>query len=291
MRNNQEEAQIKNSRVYVDYYNRLKLMALNLFEWVNVPNSIDVRFLETKLYKNGYCIFFEDKDLGYLTLGGAISGAFNVYEIPLQRNAIATNGYQAQRNAQNSVIIFNNYIHTPNILTIELYAERLTEVQRSIDVNVRSQKHPILLNADEKTKLTLRNAWMQYDGNEPIIMGNKGYKLSELMEVIDFDTTTYNIDKLTLLKHDIWNECLTFLGLNNANSDKKERLITNEVDANLEAVEMSRQAMLSSRQQACDEINVMFKLDPPMSVKFKLKDTQPINNNQDLKETEDQQNE
>ena len=42
-----------------------------------------------------------------------------------------------------------------------------------MDVNIQAQKTPILILAEESQRLTMQNAYMQYDGNEPFIFGNK----------------------------------------------------------------------------------------------------------------------
>ena len=71
----------------------------------------------------------------------------------------------------------------------------------------------------------------------------------------------YVADKLLVYKHELWNECLTFLGINNINGDKKERLIVDEANANTQLIELSADIMLASRQEAVKEINKKFGLN------------------------------
>lgn len=245
-----------NNKTYIDYYNRLMEMALNVFEWKNLPDTIDERFLELALYEHGYCVYFNDEFIGDLALTCTIGGQLDVYRIPILRRAYAQNGYNKLLTSKDSVLIFNNYLHTPTSLTIELFARRLYEIERTIDVNVKAQKTPNLILSSEQQRLTMQNLYMQYDGNEPFIFGDKN---------MDFDgvkslktDAPFVADKLQILKHQIWNEALTFCGIENSNADKKERLVSDEVGSNYGNIEAQRNVMLNARRQAVKKINKMF---------------------------------
>lgn len=248
-----------NNKTYIDYYDRLKELALNVFEWENLPPSVDERFLELTLFDLGYCLYFNDEIIGNLALTCTIGGQLDVYCIPLMRRAYAVNGYNKLCTAKDSVLIFNNYLHTPTQLTIELFARRLYEIERAIDVNVKGQKTPTLILASEQQRLTMRNLYMQYDGNEPFIFGDKNMDI-EGIKTLKTDAP-YVADKLNNLKHQIWNEALTFCGIENSNQDKKERLVSDEVGSNYGNVEAQRNVMLNARKQAVKQINAMFGTD------------------------------
>lgn len=267
-----ESAEI-NAKTIIDYRNRLTELALNVFEWVNVPDTINTEFLEKKLFYEGYCIYFRDDIIGDLTLTGSLGGRLNVYDEPLYRQVISGNGYNKQLSHTNSVIIYNNARHTPTFSTIELFAKRLYEIERAIDVNVKGQKTPVIILCNEKQRLTMQNLFMQYDGNEPFIFGDKELDLSGISSIKT--DSPFVADKLEVLKHNVWNESLTFLGIENSNQDKKERLVTDEVSGNAGHVEAQRNAMLVSRQRAAERINKMFNLD--ISVKFRSSIQSDIN--------------
>lgn len=253
------ESAYMNNRTYLQYYNRLTELAISMFEWQNLPKTVDQRFLEMCLFGDGMCVFFQDEVLGYLSLQCMIGGELNVYRIPMERKAYATNGYQRNLDETNSVIIFNNYLHTNSLLDVEMFSKRLYNLDRAIDVNANAQKTPVLIQCDESQRLTMKNLYKQYEGNEPFIFGSKGLDASGL-KVLQTGAP-YVADKLYELKTQIWNEALTYLGISNINVVKKERMITDEVTRNQGGTVASRYSRLESRRQACKQINEMFNLN------------------------------
>lgn len=250
------ESALLNNRTYLQYYNRLLELAINMYEWKNLPDTVDERFLELTLFSDGMAVYFRDEILGDLCLQTMIGGNLDVYRIPMERTAYAANGYQVRLNPTNSVIIFNNYTHTNSMLDIEMYARRLYNIERTIDVNVNAQKTPVMVIGSEAQRLTLKNLMMQYDGNEPFIYGDDKLNVNAL-NVLRLDAP-YVADKLNILKRQIWNEALTYLGIENSNTEKKERLITDEITSNLGGVEAQRFCRLNARRKAADQINAMF---------------------------------
>ena len=162
----------RNNRSYIQYYDRLTELSVSMFEWKNLPDSIDARFLELVLFSDGMSVFFKDDVMGYLSLRTMIGGHLNVYQIPTVRTAYASNGYNRHLDETNSVIIFNNLLHTTSRLAVENYAQRLYNLDRTIDVNANAQKTPVLISCEESQRLTLKNLYMKYDGNEPVIYGD-----------------------------------------------------------------------------------------------------------------------
>lgn len=255
----QTEAFLQNQRTYLQYVNRLTELSISMFDWKNLPNTIDARFLELALFNDGMAVFFKDEVMGYLGLQVMIGGALDVYRIPITRTAFAQNGYQIKLDQSNSVIIFNNMLHTNSILDVQEMSKRLYEIQRTIDINVIQQKTPKIITCTENQRLVMKNLYAQYMGNEPFIFGDKNLDLSGIKT---FDTTSpYVADKLYDLKTQYWNEALTYLGISNVNTVKKERMITDEVQRNLGGTIASRYSRLFMRQQACEQINKMFGLN------------------------------
>lgn len=249
----------KNSATFIQYYNRLTELSISMFDWQNVPDTVDIRFLELTLFGNGQAVFFKDEVLGYLCLPCATSGQWNVYNIPTKRRAYASNSYNRELDDTDSVIIFNNMLHTPSRLDVQMFSRRLEELDRIIDVNVRAQKTPVLIKCGENERLSMKQLYEQYDGNQPFIFGQSELRANAL-QVLKTDAP-YIADNIYQLKSQYWNEALTYLGISNTNVNKKERLISDEVTRNMGGVIASRYSRLESRRTAADQINKMFGLD------------------------------
>lgn len=244
---------------------RFSELALSVFKWENLPDTVDERFLELTLYTDGQAVFFKDEVLGELCLQCAVNGPFDVYRIPIRRRAYAVNGYQKYLTNKDSVIIWNNKLHTNTEPDMRVFARRLWDLDRSIEVNARAQKTPVLLQGPEEQRLTLLNLYKEYDGNTPVICGDKNLNL-EGFKSISTQAPFVGLD-LYQLKTQIWNEALTYLGISNLTVQKKERVNTDEVARSMGGTLASRNARLEARKKAAEEINKMFDLN--ISVHFK----------------------
>jgi hypothetical protein len=257
---NFEESLSMNNYTYMQYAYRLMELSISMFEWKNLPEGIDERFLEMVLFTDGHAVFFKDDELGdYLALQCLINGKLNVYRIPIKRRAFAVNGYQKQLTDKDSVIIFNNMLHTNSWLDVKMFAKRLYNLDRIIDVNANAQKTPILIKGNEQQRLTLTNLYKEYDGNAPVIFADKSLDMNAL-QVLSTQAP-YVADKIYQLKTQIWNEALTYLGISNVSFQKRERMVSDEVTRSQGGTVASRYSRLNARRQACEQINKMFGLN------------------------------
>lgn len=248
-----------NNRTYQHYYNRLTELAISMFEWQNLPDTVDARFLELSLFSTGMAVFFKDDELGYLALQTMIGGNLDVYNVPKIRRAYATNGFNMPLSENDSVIIWNNMLRTNCLTDIELFARRLYECDRTIDVNIKAQKTPVAILCDENQRLTMKNMYAQYDGNEPFIFGTKDLDIKKIQAITT--GAPFVADKVMQTKIQIWNEAMTYLGISNVNFQKKERMVTDEVTRNMGSTVSSRYTRLEMRKKACKEINKLFGLN------------------------------
>nr|UWG18445.1 MAG: Connector [Bacteriophage sp.] len=252
-----DESMILNNLTYRQYLNRLTELAISMFEWKNLPDTVDERYLELHLFETGCMVYFKDEIIGDLCLDCIVNGRLDVYGNPLLRRAYSGyNNYQKLLKYDNSVIIWNNYLHSNSILDVEMFARRLYNIDRIIDINANAQKTPVLVLGNEKQRLTLLNLYKEYDGNAPFIFGDKNLDINALKALST--NAPYVCDKLYQLKTQIWNEALTYLGISNINIQKKERLITDEVTRNQGGTIASRYSRLETRRQAVEKINEMF---------------------------------
>lgn len=259
------ESALKNRIAHDQYLERLTELAISMFDWQNLPDTVDARFLELALFSEGMSVFFKDEVVGYLCLKVMPQAPLDVYEIPRGRRAYAVNGYQKELTIDDSVIIYNNMLHTNSVTMVEMFATRLAELDRIVEINAQAQKTPLLVQGSETQRLTLKNLYKEYAGNAPVIFGDKNLDINSL-KVLKTDAP-YVADKIYQLKMQIWNEALTYLGISNLNIQKKERLISDEAIRSQGGTIASRYSRLSERRNACDKINDMFGLN--ISVDFR----------------------
>ena len=248
-----------NDKTLFDYQDRLRMLATSLFTWEGLDEVAGTgasRFLEQVLFEDGRACFVQDNELGYMALRCNPNDKFNVYNLPIKVTAFSFQ-YNKQFAFDDIVYIMNNEIQKPTRMALELFCYRLYETERTIDVNLIAQKTPVLIEGDSKSILTLKNVYMQYSGNVPFVFGNKQFDISNKLNVLKTDAP-YIVDKLDVHKHQIFDDALTLLGIDNANTDKKERLITNEVESNEQLINYYLNCWYKTRKRACDEINNKF---------------------------------
>lgn len=268
-----DESAVINNYTYTQYFDRLTELAISMFEWKNVPDTIDPRYLELTLFEKGCAVYFNDEEIGDLCLSCINSGNFDVYGTPVLRRAYSSyNNYQKLLKYNNSVIIWNNYLRTNSIMQIEMYASRLYNLDRIIDVNANAQKTPVLVQASEKQRLTMLNLYKDFEGNAPFIFGDKNIDINAL-KVLQTQAP-YVADKIYELKSQIWNEALTYLGISNVSVQKKERMVSDEVTRNLGGTFASRYSRLESRRQAVEKINSMFGTNIEVNYREDLQDVE-----------------
>ena len=250
-----------NDLTFTDYYYRLMLLARSVFRWNNLPNGMDEKWIENFLFKRGICVFYRNSKLGLMVAQCNHSGQLNNYEEPTSVSPYGIGlDVEILKPGKDCVIIRNNDEMIPTSFPVQLFAYRLAEISRTIDININAQKTPVLITTTEKQKLSLKNIYSQWNGFEPVIYGDKNLDAPEMMRVLKTDAPVV-FPELQNQKQAIWNECLTFLGINNANTDKRERLITDEVAANNTHIDLSADVLLKSRQRAAEQINEMFGLN------------------------------
>ena len=283
-----EDSMIVNDATYIDYLNRFRRIALSMFEWVNLPKSMDARYLEQCLYYTGQASLLYDKKYGYINTKTCGDGYVNIYGLPTRFkcfsydyqtsrklytgiNPLLTEAQKENQKNYECILVMNNWDRTPTAGSMELFAWRLYLAQRTCDVNISGQRFPVMIVGDEKQRLMLENLYNQYNGNQPFIFGNKNQLTDDMLKAIKTDSP-YIADKVTEYKKEIWNEALTYLGINNISVQKKERLTESESNENNELVNLNLQSMLAPRLEACRQFNEKFGLtgtDKEISVRVR----------------------
>ena len=247
-----------NNLTFKTIYEKFKLVAVNMFEWSGLPEGIDEKYIEEYLFRYGQAIFFRDPSMSYMCLQADNGADLNVYGEPLGWWATGFN-YHEYYDTDKCVIISNNKLRIPTDNFIMFYANKLYEAERTMDVNVKACKTPFIFACDDKDVLSFKQIFAKVDGNEPAVYADRGLNLDSIQV---FQTGVKFLgNELQDYKHTVENELLTFLGVDNVSVDKKERLITDEAEANDELIQSFGDIQLESREKACEAINEMFGLN------------------------------
>lgn len=287
-----KDYQYVNDDTYYDYLERLKKIALSMFEWVNLPESMDSRYIEWCLYYSGQAALLKNKDDIFINTRACSAGELNIYELPTQINCYSV-GYSETRKQYDGydksiydgktgkfkeidpkdycIYVLNNQNRYATAWTLELFAYRLYLAQRTADINITVNKLPYIIGVDDNQRLTMENLINQLDENKPAVFGTKevASTIKDNLKVLPTNPP-FIADKLNDYKKEIWNEALTYLGINNLN-EKKERLITDETNTNNELINLNLQSYLVPRKEACKRFNKLFNLTGDKAIDVKVR--------------------
>lgn len=272
------DAVLMNNDTYIDYLERMKKICLSMFEWQNLPESMNARFIEMCLFYNGQAALLYDDNYGYINTMAADGGYINIYGLPTEiqcysyrfnerRSLYMTD--TGEEKGKECILVMNNYERIPTSATVNLFAYRLAEAQRTADVNIKAQRTPILITTDQKQYFTLKKMYEEYDGNTPAIFADKNVITPDALKSMKTDAP-FIAQNIMDYKREIWNEFLTFMGISNL-SEKRERMISNEVDSNNELVNLNLQALLIPRKDACKQFNEKYGLMGDKAIDVKVR--------------------
>lgn len=271
---------------YKYWMDRLTNLAVNMFEWKNLPIEINQAQMEKDIMLGAFSIFFKDGDTGlYFCLPGNITGV-DVYGYPTKAKPVPKNGVvfpeyylrdmristgrhrdiksrkiieTFEDVKQNAVIIYANRTRSSAIPFITDYADKLSDLDIAIKMNTKAMKHPFAIKSTEQTKETMDTLMKQYDDNYYIIFADKSLSMGDI-DVIDFKVSANEILDLQKEKETVLNEFFQLFGISGS-VEKRERMIAGEMNAMMQQVGINRQMWMSARMQACEEIKKVFDLD------------------------------
>lgn len=263
--------------IYSHFLDRYKQIALDLFTWEGLPNHIEPRLLEQSLFEHGLFCFINDKNLGKLFLPSQYTGSLNIHYDYTKVNTLGVNYnkcfdvYDGNGEIKDNEVIIckNNDLNKPTRQILDYYIYKLVEVELSAFTNISQQKYPFLINANRDNKHSMKEAVKDIDEGKPYIIYNKDViDLTNGIQV--FNTgVPFVADKLLQYKYDIEREIFTLFGFNN-NVEKKERLLTDEVNSNNEFIKCNIESMLKTRQRFCEQVNRNFNMNLSVEIKHKF---------------------
>lgn len=276
-----ENAKYFTSVTYSTWFNRLYNIAISRFEWLNLPDTCNEKFIEQVLFFNGFMVGYKDTALNsFLIMPCTNNSVLDIFGYPAKVNAYGYNGYMApnltpytitlghEPTRADAALLYANYSRCPDLPAVLYFARKLTKIDRTIDVNINVQKTPYIISCGENQRLTVANMFKQVDNFEPAIITTKFYGLNgeKPINVMDLKPP-FVADKMQTLKRQVYQEALTYLGIEANTSEKAERQVTEELTANMGETESMRQSPLASRKQFCKEFNKIYGTN--IDVKFR----------------------
>lgn len=247
-----------NDLTYRTLFDKYKLICMNEYKWENLPAGIEPRHIERWLFSNGFCCFFKRSQGSFMVLECSSDGRQNVYGDPTGYRIHGV-GFQTHRQAEECVIIKNNLLALPTEAFVTHYVNKLTEAERTMDVNIKACKTPVIFACDDKDLLSFKRMFQQVDGNTPALFVDRGLNLDSIQAFLT--GVKFMGNELMDYKRSVESDLLTFIGQDNTPVDKKERLITDEAEANNQLIQSFADLQLEAREKACKEINELFGLN------------------------------
>jgi hypothetical protein len=250
------------------YQRILTELCANRFEWTGLPDSVDPRFMEMELFYKALVVFYEDNDTGkHLVAQGAGTGPTNFNDNPVAFTVIGSNMQSQMLGIDECVPVWANYLRAPDLDIVLHYSRKLAAIDRTIEINVDNMRYTKIIMTDENARLSWENINRQVAEGQTVIKVSNTLDLNAAINVHDVGVPVEAVPNLLIAESKMWNKCMGLLGINNANQDKKERLVSAEVGANDEQVDATRNIALNARRHAAKQINDMFGLS--ISVDFK----------------------
>jgi hypothetical protein len=255
------------------YLTTLSELCVNRFQWEGLPEEIDHRFVELNLHNRGLLVFFYDDDKKgdggkyfekYFCLRASTQGPINMYDNPTEFHAYGNQMIERDLNARECVPIWANSLRIPQRQAIAIYARKLAKIDRTIDITVENLRFSRLVTGNANQRNSLVNIMRNIDEGKPIVYTTPNFDPASV-QVLDLGVHPDLLPKLMDARNSLWNQAMGFLGINNANQDKRERLVASEVQANDEQVLAVRATALNARQYAAEQINRMFGLNVSVS--------------------------
>lgn len=260
-------------QTYWEFMDRFTMDFMSLFEYEGLPDYIDGNFIEETLFYYGNGVWFETDEYGLIFQPANLQGQ-NIWNKPthfqVQKQNLLSYSGRLGGDKPDGIVMYNNPLGKPTVDILSLYAYRLTEVERTIDVNIATQKTPYIIETTKDNEFTLKNMMKQIDEFKTTIYAAKNVIPGQEGTIVHDLKSEYIADKLMEYKHDLENDIYTMLGVGNANTDKKERMITDEVNANNDQITISMMNYVEERQKALDKVNERFGTN--IQVKFRLQE-------------------
>lgn len=255
----QQGARTQTSIIEMMYWRMLLEISMNRFKWEGLPKEINIRWMEMALCKGALAVFLFDPRVDrFFALPAAPKGPMNMVGDPIEYIVWGNPEGTRVVNAEDVVPIWANYTRVPDIDIITIFAHRLAELDRSIEINSMNARRSKILGVTENSTVSASIINKAIEDGKPAIPVASSVDLNSLVVALDLGVDPLSIINLDMLQSRQWQKAMMMLGVNGSNQDKKERLVAAEVSGNDDMVAAIRATNLQARQQACEKITEMW---------------------------------
>lgn len=247
---------------------RMLNLASSSVKWEGLPDYVDTVLLENCLNRTGSAIIVYDDVLDkYLVGQNASVGMIDFYGYPTDRRIIGANGVNVNASVDNSVIIYNNSTRSADLWVFEIFAHQLADLLCAVNVNVNTQKTMPIIPTTQEQQLSVENAYSDLVSNIPyLLVDSNSFNVEQFSNALTFDNRkSFTSDLMLGVYRELWNQVLTYIGINNVNVEKRERTNVPEINSNLDEILVMRRNRLNAREFACRQMKEIFGLDVKVS--------------------------
>lgn len=251
-------------------------MAVQMIQWNGMPDEIPKYAPERWLYTQGQATFFKIPVTGEYAILPVASGSvkLDIYGRPQEWRAFAVGQSEQARyinnltlNTDNAVLIWSNQRHTADTIYVNEIVDKMVSIDRTLDINNLIMRTPFAIKGNKDNILTMQNVIKSInDGDAFILENDTTGAVTNDIDVIDLGVDWLGVE-LSEQYETYHDRILRFFGIDYLPVEKRERMVTDEANANNQELEIRRSARLEYRMVACDEINKLFGLN--ISVEYK----------------------
>lgn len=186
---------------------------------------------------------------------------FDITDFPIQVNLVQVRGAlfiprKTQIVDKDVVICYIQRNKRPVVDMVNFFVQKIVDIEMTIKNNLKALKTPFFIATTPENEDKMKRLFEKIENDDDVLYLNA----SEIDAIKVLQTgTQFTIDKLYAYKQALENECLTYLGIDNLGiMEKKEHMISDEVNSNNDLINDHSDNFLSVLQNWCKKIGEVF---------------------------------
>ena len=258
-----------NNTSYFYYYDKLMKMIYTIFKFDNVPSYWNMPYFKEKLFNRGV-LAVVDTSAGVLPLECSYDG-INIWGMPVYFNInnVVLGNLRGKIGEDGELIYFSVVENTYKSMVqlVDRYSSLLANIDGSLNTTLINSRMAQVFEASSNSQLkVMEKVYDQISNGKPAVFVRKNGEEPFEHAIFNNVKNTYIGNDLIITKQSIFNEFKSEIGINNSNTQKKERLITSEVENNKEELNSNIYEWYYNLRDCISKVNAMFNLN--ISVSF-----------------------